>query len=34
MNELLNDWIKSQSEFHEECMQDPEFVKEITVENV
>jgi len=34
MNELLNDWIKSQSEFHEECMQDPEFVKEITIENV
>ena len=34
MNELLNDWIKSQSEFHDECMQDPEFRKEITVENV
>ena len=34
MNELLNDWIKSQSEFHDECMQDPEFRKEITVESV
>jgi len=32
MNELLNDWINSQSKFHDECMQDPEFVKEITVE--
>ena len=34
MNELLNDWIKSQSKFHDECMQDSEFRKEITVESV
>ena len=34
MNELLNNWIKEQIKFHSEAMQDPEYRKEITVENI
>ena len=28
MNELLSDWIRSQSDFHDECMKDPDFLKD------